>query len=96
MLARIWRMGRIKIKVYQDIVDYIVNTTCKDFDELFPYIVRYEGNDQDFVYYTVELPIDMLDTAMKEIRDELDSWIKAYKEEKKSKGENKKDEYIWE
>lgn len=98
MLARIWKIGKIKIKVYQDIVDFIRNETLKDFDELTPYILRYEGEDQDFYYYSIELPIDMLNTAMKEIRDELDSWIRAYKEKKKeSKEENeRKDEYIWE
>ena len=98
MLARIWKTGRIKIKIYKDVADYISDETCKDFDELTPYILRYEGEDQDFYYYSIELPLGMIDTAMKEIRDELDSWIKAYKEKKKeSKEENeRKDEYIWE
>ena len=97
MLARMWKVGKIKIKVYQDIVDFIRDEACKDFDELTPYILRYEGEDTDFCYYSVELPVNMLNTAMKEIKEELDSWIKAYREKKKeSKEENRKDEYIWE
>jgi len=97
MLARIWKVGEIKIKVYKDVVDFIRDETCKDFDELTSYVLRYEGEDTDFAYYTIELPLNMISTAMKEIRDELDSWIKAYKERNKPKGRiEKEDEYIWE
>jgi len=98
MLARIWKVGTIKIKIYQDVVDCIKDTAYKDFDQLFPYYLKFTGEDNDFYYYEVELPFNMVDVAMKEIKEEIDSWIRAYKErEKKDKREQlNKDEFIWE
>ena len=96
MLAKMQKVARINLKLYKDFLFYIQEKSQKYFEELFVYSVKYDGEDEDFVCYHIEVPISLLREATHIIEDAIDIWVKRYKEEQKEEKKVSEDEYIWE
>ena len=95
MLAEMETVGTIKLKFYKDFHSFMQKRVQGRFEKLFVYPAKYDGEDEDFVYYHIEVPTREFRGAIYSTEGAIDTWVEEYK---KQKGKKKIsiDKYIWE
>ena len=97
MIVKMQRVGRLKLKVYKDFLFWVQEEAGKPFEDLFNYVVKYDDENEDFVFYHIEIPTSLLSEVTDIVKEKIDKWVKKYKKEQKEKRVHEwTDEYIWE
>jgi len=96
MLAKMQTVGIIKLKLYKDFHSFIQRKVEGRFEKLFVYPAKYDGEDEDFVYYHIEVPTHSFRGAIYSTEGTIDTWVEEYKKEQKEKKKISIDKYIWE